>query len=349
MILFYLMLSCNKETCSEEINPSLSLSFVDDTGLEIVPDSVEWYHNGASMGQISNLSSEMNIGSGLVGEFEVIVTTGEDIQVLTYTVQSDECQVITVFAEIILLTVECDEASLPSVIISANDIGGEPLIMDQVTYSVDGGMSQSAECWNGCLEWVAGTEQTGEFMIVGSYTDPSGEAFQENGVVQVGEDECHVLTEEVALEFNIQSNQDCTEIVDQQWVTYFEGQTGCGNVSLYATMAGGFQQLFLNAPGILDQLELNTPMEFDLATLDIELGLQFGNDLDQGLCSTLGEHEPTVTHEFLATSGTVIVELHSKNSQTAVISAKIQNAELVESDCSTELIEYNWDPITIEL
>ena len=349
---FLLAMSCTgKSNCTEEAKPSLVLSFVDSSGGEATPDSVEWYHNGAAMGEISLLSSEISIGSDVSGDFEVIIIAGEQMQSFNYTVEADECQVITVEAQIeILSALECDELEMPSVIVSGRDLSGAPLLLEEVLYSIDNGDSQQATCWNDCAEWIAGTEQSGDFEIVGFYTDPaSGEELLERSSIQVEADECHVLTEEVILEFDVMSSGlECEELIDSDWSNYFEEQIGCGDVALYALMEGGFQQLTLQTTGLLDQLSVNTPLQLELSDSNVALILQFGEHLDERACNDVLSEEVIIDLEFMATAGTVTFTLHEVNDGTAILSAEVQDALLEDDEeCNTLLSEYLWGAVTV--
>ncbi len=95
----------------------------------------------------------------------------------------------------------CDDMAVASVSIQVVDVDGNPLAATSVTYTVDGGAEQQAECLSEpCTEWVAGWEVEGEFEITVLYeeTDPEDELCMwsasavESVSVGLTEDECHV-------------------------------------------------------------------------------------------------------------------------------------------------------------
>ena len=60
----------------------------------------------------------------------------------------------------------CDHADAGSVNVRISNEQGAPLTPDSVTWSVNGGSFQDAECVNrGCSEWVAGWEVSGAITV----------------------------------------------------------------------------------------------------------------------------------------------------------------------------------------
>jgi hypothetical protein len=349
---FLFLLACRSDSvCSGEKQPSLFLHFVDGNGAKAIPDKVEWYHNDAAMGEISQLDSDLKIGSELTGNFYLIVSAGGQSQNYTYTVNANECGVLTIEDQIqILSAIECDELVLPSVIVSAKSVDGETLIMDEVQYTLDGGETEQATCWNDCSEWIVGTEMVGGFDITGYYFDgASGNLLEEKVEIQVDADECNVITQEVVLYFDVTvSDQECDDSVDEGWLNYFDSHIGCGDLSLFSTMEGGYQQLQLEVPDLYNLLEVNQPYSLSFSDDDIELFLQFGEDLDQFACSNESEQTNNVDFEYTAKSGTVTVTLKEESAENYTISAVVQDT-IMEStnECTILLENYSWDEITV--
>lgn len=101
----------------------------------------------------------------------------------------------------------CTDIAVSSVVVSVVDPSGNPTAAQSVTYTVDGGDPQPAECMNEvCSEWVAGYEQEGEFSVTGRYyaeledTDCWMEDSDTQTVsVPLDEDGCHPVTQFVTL------------------------------------------------------------------------------------------------------------------------------------------------------
>ncbi len=349
--MWLLLFACQTDpVCTKGSQPSILLNFVDGGGAQAIPEKIEWYHNDAAMGEISQLQSTVKIGSELAGDFDVIVTAGGQVQNFSYTVRTDECGVIPVADEIqILSAVDCDDLELPSVIVSAQSADAQPLIMEEVIYTVDGGAEQDAVCFGDCGEWIAATEVVGDFTITGRYLDVStGNILEESTAVVVVADECNVITQEVVLDFAVNIlDQDCDDSVDEGWMNYFDNQIGCGDVSMFSTIEGGFQQLHLELPEILGSVEQNESTTLSLADSAAELSLQFGQDLDQYACS--GEVEPSnVTLEYSAVSGTVTVYVQVGFDQSYEVSATVEDVIMQGTDgCSISLDEYSWNLLSI--
>lgn len=114
--------------------------------------------------------------------------------------------------------VECTDLAAASVNIQIVDVDGNPMVPTSVTYTVDGGAEQEAECVNEpCTEWVAGWEVEGDFEITVSYeeVDPEDElcswsdSVTESVSVGLTEDECHVDGE--VLEVTLDPEYACAD------------------------------------------------------------------------------------------------------------------------------------------
>ena len=349
-VILWLFSGCSGKECTEEANPSLSLVFVDVAGNPAVPDSVEWYHNDAAMGEIDVIESQMYIGSDLSGTFKVLVTSEGQVQTIEETVVFDGCHVDTISREIQLPSSgDCNDIQMPSVIVSAVDLSGERIQMSNVEFSLDGGAFQSAVCWNECDEWIAGVEQEGSFNILGFYDDPlSGQSLQESGSVQVRSEQCHVVTEELELTFETNtSSSECSDIVEDGWNQYFDGQVGCGDLQLYATIEGGFQQLVFTVPEVLDSIDVGQTIELSLPD-EATVLLQFGEALDEAACEGEASESRQIEHEFTAIEGTALLSLYERTEQSSTVSVRLDSVVLDNGvECTTTLAEYIWDSVVV--
>jgi hypothetical protein len=100
--------------------------------------------------------------------------------------------------------VSCTDEALPSVVVTVEDEGGNPVSDARVTYMHDGGAEQQAQCrpflgssdLSRCGSWVAGEELAGQFTLTATSADGTRRAEHQ---VSVSEDECHVVPAQVRL------------------------------------------------------------------------------------------------------------------------------------------------------
>jgi hypothetical protein len=95
----------------------------------------------------------------------------------------------------------CSLEARASVQVTVVDVMGTPALDATVTYTVNGGLDEDAECVRqaaagGCEEWVAGYEKAGAFVITATSADG---AAKDEETVTVAKDECHVITQMVTL------------------------------------------------------------------------------------------------------------------------------------------------------
>jgi hypothetical protein len=95
----------------------------------------------------------------------------------------------------------CTLDSRPSVVVTVVNPVGTIVDDARVTFSLNGGPEQLAECAaaphpsGGCTKWMAERETPGAFTL--RATSVNGEHTQQQ--ISVSADECHVITEEVTL------------------------------------------------------------------------------------------------------------------------------------------------------
>jgi hypothetical protein len=97
--------------------------------------------------------------------------------------------------------VTCTLEARSSVQVTVVDVMGIPALDATVTFSVDGGVEEDAECVStaaagGCEAWVAGYERAGVFVIKAMSADGTAKAEES---VTVAKDECHVISQMVEL------------------------------------------------------------------------------------------------------------------------------------------------------
>ncbi len=106
--------------------------------------------------------------------------------------------------------IACDDSLMASVSISVTDLDGNPVSPTTLTYTVDGGEEQEADCLNAdCSEAAAGWEVPGEFEITGTVKeelagDPCcwyDDRVTETLVIEQGE--CHVDGQPLSLMLDI--------------------------------------------------------------------------------------------------------------------------------------------------
>lgn len=109
------------------------------------------------------------------------------------------------------LPVACEDIAIASVQVRTTDLAGDPLPVHEVTWSVDGGPTEQAQCVSAsgappCEEWIAAWEVAGDIEItavfLGEAVDACCTHYDEAvTTVTVGKtaDDCHVVTEEVRI------------------------------------------------------------------------------------------------------------------------------------------------------
>lgn len=95
----------------------------------------------------------------------------------------------------------CTTEARSSVDVSVVDATGAVQKDAKVTFSVDGGADEPAECvgpsgGGACDAWVAGFERTGSFTVKAESADGTKQASQ---TVVVTADECHVVSQSMTL------------------------------------------------------------------------------------------------------------------------------------------------------
>ena len=135
-------------------------------------------------------------------------------------------QIIALLSPLLLLACEpetvCDASAMASVTISVTDLDGEPLSPTALTYTVDGGQAQDAECMNAdCSSAVAGWEQAGAFAITAVLDEELEGApccwylDSQTVEVEVTQGECHVDGQQVEIQLDpdalvcADSTEDC--------------------------------------------------------------------------------------------------------------------------------------------
>ena len=116
----------------------------------------------------------------------------------------------------------CDASAMASVTITVTDLDGEPLSPTALTYTIDGGQAQDAECMSDdCSSAVAGWEQAGVFEITAVLDeemegDPCCWYLDSQTVeVEVTQGECHVDGQQVEIQLDTDalvcadSTEDC--------------------------------------------------------------------------------------------------------------------------------------------
>jgi hypothetical protein len=97
--------------------------------------------------------------------------------------------------------IACTLEARSSVSVTVVDVMGIPALDAMVTFSVDGGAEEDAECVTtaaagGCEAWVAGYERAGTFVIKAVSADGTA---KDEETVTVTKDECHVISQMVEL------------------------------------------------------------------------------------------------------------------------------------------------------
>jgi hypothetical protein len=107
--------------------------------------------------------------------------------------------------------VDCDLSAFVSVAVEVVDLNGDAVPGAEVTYTIDGGATQQAECEGepgDCTDFWTAFETEGEFVVTATFNreDPNDAAcwFTDTAVatVTVTGNECHVDTQEVTLELD---------------------------------------------------------------------------------------------------------------------------------------------------
>lgn len=97
--------------------------------------------------------------------------------------------------------IDCDLSAHSSVVLTVTDLdGGEPMSEVFATFTVDGGRSRDCESM-GDGSFVCGWEVAGDLVVMAEaeYYLPA------DATVTVEADDCHVITEQVTLELELQA------------------------------------------------------------------------------------------------------------------------------------------------
>jgi hypothetical protein len=209
----------DEQTCTTIIIPSVMVTVVDDLGSPTTADEVTWSVDGGESQPAecdNDGCTEWRAGEDAAGEVTVTATLNDQTisDTVTVPMAADGCHVVTQALTLQFPAPDdeeliCTQSIEPSVIVTTLDSEGEPVVADAVSWSVDGGQKQAAECWyDPCTVLHAAWETPGEITVTATLGD-----LIVTDTVTVTADECHVQTQELTLQFPAPDDEEmnCTE------------------------------------------------------------------------------------------------------------------------------------------
>lgn len=187
--------------CTDIAVSSVTLTVEDDAGNAIVGATGSFTVDGGAAEDCEpgGQDGEVICGFEKQGAFEITVSAeGYEAQVVSLSVDADECHVIPEARTVTLSPdgVDCTEQAVPSILVVVEGASEETLTGVAVTYAPEGG-DDPAACTEFDGQWTCGTEEAGTFVVSASADGHTTETA--TVTVEMDEDGCHVVTEEVTL------------------------------------------------------------------------------------------------------------------------------------------------------
>ena len=184
--------------CTAEARSSISLTIVDDAGMQITDAIASYSVDGGAVRDCEGFGGGALVcGWEEAGEFTVTVDAlGYGAKTFTQMVEADECHVVTEVVELVLSPIDCTAQEVPSIEVTVTDVQGLDVTSGDVMWNMaaeddlpEPCHHQSGNVWT-CADEVSG-ELAVEIVNAGPYVDY-------RHLVTVDADECHVITESLA-------------------------------------------------------------------------------------------------------------------------------------------------------
>lgn len=186
--------------CDDVAAPSVYGTIVDQAGAAVAGAVVTYSVDGVDRGECSfTEGSAFVCGSEEAGEFEVTATLQGYYDVSAeLTVYAGPCHVRSGQVVLHMVPRDCTDEEVPSVAVTLSTQSGVPLENPAVEYQLAGEDARTA-CSGSANDWTCGAETVGEFTV---YANADGFAeLTSTATVSLAEDECHVETVPVSIEF----------------------------------------------------------------------------------------------------------------------------------------------------
>lgn len=197
MLLF--LLACpDPLECDTMAAASTSVQVVDASGAPVQEATLTWTSDTGGSGACDAMPDGVWVcGWEVSGEITVTAQAeGYEDGVGSVTVPQGECHVIQQELTIVLDGIACTTEYVPGVIATLTGSSGEVLDNPVVTWEPADGSAGPEECEDWSQDqWACAFEQPGDLLIRGT----AGGHTEDVEAVTVTADECHVITEEVAL------------------------------------------------------------------------------------------------------------------------------------------------------
>lgn len=191
-------------TCTTEARASVMVSVVDLDGAAITDAVVTYSSDGSAQDQDCFDGGSGSFSCGFEESGPITVTASAEgffDATQTVVVEADECHVITAALTLELEPLACTDEIAASVVVTVTDTSNQDVNGGDVVWN----MADEDDLPEPCLqtvgnEWICGEEVAGDIRID---IDNAGPYQPFSTVVTVGEDECHVITEQLdaVLEF----------------------------------------------------------------------------------------------------------------------------------------------------
>jgi hypothetical protein len=200
--LAFTLTGCEKPlACDTMAAASISLTIVDDAGAPVAGATGVWSAASGASGDCDAWGSgSLACAYEVAGDITVTISApGFEDAVQTFTVEQGECHVIGETAEIALTPAApaCTEEARPSVLVTVEGAGGEALTGVAVSFDTPTGDGLRTCSDIGTGVWACGTELAGEIAVTA--VADGHEAASETVTIEMTEDGCHVITEEITL------------------------------------------------------------------------------------------------------------------------------------------------------
>ena len=184
--------------CTDDIRESITLNVFDALGAAIDAATATYSVDGSPIEDCDAFGDgTMSCGTELVGEFTVTVDAqGFDPEVFVQFVDHDKCHVITEHVDVTLNPTACTADIVPSVEVTVTDSLGQDVTSGDVTWNMAAEDDLPEPCFYQDNVWICGEEVEGELIIEINNVDSYAPYAQ---IVTVDADDCHVITEQLAV------------------------------------------------------------------------------------------------------------------------------------------------------
>ncbi|MFT5680110.1 MAG: hypothetical protein ACI8RZ_001015 [Myxococcota bacterium] len=192
------LIGCEKESgCTDHLAWSVQLLLEDESGAR-VDGAVVSVTDGTITEDCEGYEGVYACGAEMSGDLTIsIQASGFSSEEIDVTIASDECHVLPEEITHTLMSVDCAQEAVPSVVVSVSNEAGDPITDVDVGYvsSNDKVGAESIDCEAGDGAFYCGEEVAGDLEI---YASAKGYVpHSEVVTVEMSSDGCHVVTEDL--------------------------------------------------------------------------------------------------------------------------------------------------------